>query len=125
MRKKIEKTVELTRALLAFLTNHENYMSQSWHLKTMLPMHLPLQCRLKGWLPNMHGRHPEPTIGPYIIFSNIVGLLLGNHARDGATSSKWPTEMALAVIVGHCDGVAQAFTLKKMHRGKGMPAGGA
>ena len=46
------------------------------------------------------------------------------HASCLATSLKWPEETALAVVVGQRDGVAQAFTLKKMHIGKGMHAGG-
>ena len=71
-------------------------------------MHVPLQRWLKGWLPNIHGRHPEPAIGPRIMFSNVVGLLLGNHASAGATPPTWPTETALAVAVGHCNEVAQA-----------------
>ena len=51
--------------------------------------------------------------------------LLADHARDGATPSKWPTETARAVAVGHVNGVAQAQTLEQMHRGKGLRAGGS
>ena len=58
--------------------------------------------------------------GPSIIFGCVVQPLLAEHARAGATPSKWPTETALVVAVGHCDGVAQAQTLEKMHRGKGL-----
>ena len=43
-----------------------------------------------------------------------MGLFLGNHACAGATPSKWPTETAFAVAVGHLDAVAQAFYLKTM-----------
>ena len=86
-------------------------------------MHVPLQCRLKGLFPNIHGQHTKPAIGLCIIFINVVGLLLGDHARAGPTPSKWPTEMALAVAVGHIDGVVQAQTHEQMHRGKGLCAG--
>ena len=74
----------------------------------MTPMHLPIQHQLKGYLLNMHGRHPDVAIWLRIIFSNLIGLLLGDHARTGATSPKRPTEMAPTVTVGHCNGVAQA-----------------
>ena len=57
-----------------------------------------------------------------IVVSKRLGLLQGDRARAGATPSKWPTELALTVAVGHCDGVAQAFTLKQMHCGKGLRA---
>ena len=56
----------------------------------------------------MHGRHPATAIGRSTIFNTVLGLLLGDHARAGATSSKWPTETAVAVAVGHCNDVAQA-----------------
>ena len=85
-------------------------------------MHATLQRRLKGLLSNMHGQHPKPAIGLCIIFINIVGLLLGDHACTSATPLSRPTEKALAVAVGHCDGVTQAFTLQKMHQGKGLRA---
>ena len=39
--------------------------------------------------------------------------------------SKWPTETARAAAVGHVDGVVQARTPEKMHRGKGLRAGGS
>ena len=39
------------------------------------------------------------------MYSKLVGLLLGDHARAGATPSKWPTETACAVSVDHRDGV--------------------
>ena len=71
-------------------------------------MHVLLQQRLKGWILNMYGQHPKPAMGLCIILINVVGLLLGDHACTGATSSKWPTETALTLAVGHCDGVAQA-----------------
>ena len=63
----------------------------------------------------MHGQHPEAAIGPHGIFSDIVGLLLGDHACTGATPLSWPKEMVLVVAVGHCYGGAQAFSFKKMH----------
>ena len=66
-------------------------------------MHLLLQRRLKRRLSNMHRRHPAAVTGPDIIFSNLVSLLLGDHARAGATPS--PTDMAFAIAVSHCDGV--------------------
>ena len=53
----------------------------------------------------MHGCHPWAVDALCIIFSSVVGLLLGNHARAGATPSKWPTEMACAIAVDHHDGV--------------------
>ena len=56
----------------------------------------------------MHWRHSTAEIGLSIIFSNVVGLLLGVHARTGATPLSWPTKMASAVAVGHHNGVAQA-----------------
>ena len=40
-----------------------------------------------------------------------------SHNQDGI-------ETALTAAVGHYDGVPQAFTLKKMHRGKGLYADG-
>ena len=46
------------------------------------------------------------------MFGRLLGLLLGDHALAGATPSKWPTETALAVTVGHHNGVTQTFTLK-------------
>ena len=52
----------------------------------------------------MHGQHPAAAIGPRIIFSNIVGLPLGDHARAGAAPLPWPTETAFVVAVGHRDG---------------------
>ena len=56
----------------------------------------------------MHGQHPEPAIGPRIIFTNVVDLLLGDHARVGVTPPKLPTETAPAVVVDHRDDVSQA-----------------
>ena len=87
-------------------------------------MHLPLQHVLKRQLLNMHGRHPVTAIGQSNIFNKRVGLLLGDHARAGATPSKCPTEMTLAVAVGHHNGVVQAFTLEEMHYRKGLRVGG-
>ena len=81
----------------------------------MLPIHLLFQRQLERQLPNMHGRHPAATTGPCTIFSNVVGMLLGNHACTGATPLPWPTEMAYAVAVGHQNDVAQAFIPEKMH----------
>ena len=64
----------------------------------------------------MHGQHPAAPIGPRIICSNIVivGLLLGDHVRAGATLLPWPIEMACVIAVGHRDEVTQAFTLEQM-----------
>ena len=87
-----------------FLTNHDAEPSRSRYLRTKSPMYLLLQCWLTGLVFNMHGLHSEPTIGPRIIFSNLIGLLLGNHARAGATSSKCPAETARAVAIGYLDG---------------------
>ena len=39
-----------------------------------------------------------------IVFSKLLGLLLGDHPCAGATPSKWPTETALTVAVDHRDG---------------------
>ena len=50
--------------------------------------------------------------------------LLADHARDGATPSKSPTETARGVTVDHRDGVAQARTLEQTHQGRGLRAGG-
>ena len=72
----------------------------------------------------MHGQHPDLVIDLCILFINVVGMMLGNHARADVMPSKWPIEMALAVAVGHHNGVAQAFTLEQMHQGKGLRAGG-
>ena len=59
-----------------------------------------------------------------IMFGCVIQPLLADHARDGATSSKWPTETVRAVAVGHVDGVAQAQTLEQTHQGRGLRAGG-
>ena len=88
-------------------------------------MHVPPQRQLKGSLPNMHERHPKPAIGLCVIFINVVGLLLGGHARAGPTRSKWPTKTALAVAVGHRAGVVQARTLEQTHRRKGLCLAGS
>ena len=58
----------------------------------------------------MHGRHKQAAQLLLIIFSNVVGLLLGDHARASATPSKWPTETALAVAVGHHNGITHVST---------------
>ena len=50
-----------------------------------------------------------------MIYSKLLGRLLDNHARAGATPSAWPTETALDVAVGHRNDVFQAFTLNKIH----------
>ena len=39
------------------------------------------------------------------MFSKLLGLLLGDHLRADATSSKRPTETALAVAVDRHNGV--------------------
>ena len=54
---------------------------------------------------NMHGWHPQAAKRLCIIYSKLLGLLLGNHARAGSRPSKWTTETALAVAVDHCNGV--------------------
>ena len=63
---------------------------------------------MEGWLPNLHGWQLEPAIGPHIMFTNVVGLLLGNYAHVSAAPSKWLTETALVFVVGHINGIAQA-----------------
>ena len=83
-------------------------------------MYVKLQRRLKGWLPNMHGQHPGPVIGPCIVVTNVEDLLLGDHVRACATPPKLPTETIIAVAVNHCNGVVYASTLKQMHCGKGI-----
>ena len=87
-------------------------------------MHLPLQRRLKRQLPNMHGQHPGVAIGLRIIFTNVIGLLLGDHACAGAMPLSWSTETVLAVTVDYLDGVAQTFTVEQVHQRKGLRAGG-
>ena len=52
----------------------------------------------------------------YAIFSSVIGLLLGDYARASATPSKWPTETAHAVAMGHRDGVVWGLTLEQLHR---------
>ena len=44
--------------------------------------------------------------------------VLGDHARAGATSSPWPTEMdfPVTVVVGHHTSVVQAFDLEQRHQ---------
>ena len=51
-----------------------------------------------------------------ILSSKLLGLLLGDHARAGATSLKWPTETALAVAVEHHDGGLLMNYLFSMYR---------
>ena len=68
------------------------------------------------------GDNPEQQTDYTLCLVSFLGLLLGNHARAGATPSKWSTETAPVVAVGHCDVVAQAFTLDKFHQGKGVHA---
>ena len=55
----------------------------------------------------------------------VIQPLLSDHARDGATPSKWPTEMARAVALGHVNDVAEARTLEQTHQGRGLRAGGS
>ena len=57
-------------------------------------------------------------------FLEAKQTILGDHSRAGANPSKWATETALVITVGHCNGVVRAFTLEQMHRGKGLRAGG-
>ena len=45
------------------------------------------------------------------MFNKLVCLLEDNHVRAGAMSSKWPTDPALDVAVGHREGVAQISAL--------------
>ena len=59
----------------------------------------------------MHGRHPKTAIDLCIIFINVAGLLIGDHAHAGPTPLKRPTEMDLVIAVGHREDVAQAQTL--------------
>ena len=54
----------------------------------------------------MHEQHPAAAIGPHIIFSNVVGLLLGDHACVDVTPSSWSTETAVAVALGNRNGVS-------------------
>ena len=58
------------------------------------------------------------AIGRSIIFNKVLGLLilLGDHARVGATPSKWPTETALTVAVDHCDGGSLIKYLFRTHQ---------
>ena len=48
------------------------------------------------------------VIGQNILFIEVVGLLLGDHALTGATSLSWPTETNSAVVIGHLDCLLQA-----------------
>ena len=89
-----------------------------------LPMHLPLQRRLKVPLPNINGRYPAAVIGLRSIVSNVVGLILSDHACANTTLSTWPAEAVFDVAVGYQNGIKQAFTLEKMHQGKDLFAGG-
>ena len=63
--------------------NHDIHPGRLQQYGTTTPMHLTLQHRLKRQFPNMHGQHPVATIGPRITFSNVVGLILGDHACVG------------------------------------------
>ena len=87
-------------------------------------MHVGSQQALIGWLHNMHAQHPGWAKRPSIIFGYTIQHLRGNHAYAGATSSTWPRKMVSAVVLGYCDDVVKAFTLKQMHRGKGLQTGG-
>ena len=92
--------------------------------RNTLPMHLPLQRRLKVLLPNMPGQYPTVMICLCIIVSNVVGLLLGNHACAYTTPSSWSAETVFAVAVGYQNGIKQALTFEQMHQGKHLCAGG-
>ena len=81
--------------------NHDIRPGRSRQSGTTPPMNLPLQPQLKGQLPNMHGQHPAATVGPHIIFSNVIGLLLGDHNHVSAMSLPQSTEMDFAVAIGH------------------------
>ena len=70
----------------------------------MLSTYVGSQQTLVVRLPNMHERHPWASKGLCITLSKLVGLLLGNHARAGATPSKWPTETAYDIAVDHRNG---------------------
>ena len=83
-------------------------------------MHIGSQRQLKQQLSDMHGRNPVQAIGPRITFSKVSSLSLGDHACPGAKLPQWPTETTFAVPVGHLNDVVQAFTLEKMHQGKGV-----
>ena len=48
------------------------------------------------------------------MFTNVVGLLLGNHTHAGVTSSNLPTEMYRVVAAGHCYCVEQALNLEQL-----------
>ena len=72
----------------------------------------------------MHERHPRAAKVLCIIYSKLLGLLLGDHDRAGVTLSESPTETALAIAVGHRDGFVHARTLEQIHRGKCLRAGG-
>ena len=87
-------------------------------------MYVTLQRWLKGWLPNMNGRHAELAIDLCINVTSNIDLLLGNLACVSATPSKWPTETDPAIALGHFDEVTKAAILKKMHQGKGLCADG-
>ena len=56
----------------------------------------------------MRGKIPEAKKVPSIIFIKVVGLVAGNNAYDGATSSSCPTEIAFGFAVEHHDGTVQA-----------------
>ena len=71
-------------------------------------MHVGSQRLLVGWISNLHGQYPEPVKGTSILFANVLGLLIGDHACVGATPLPWPKKTVFAIAVGHNNGVLQA-----------------
>ena len=57
------------------------------------------------------GGIPEQRMGPYVIFSKVLGLLLGNNGCASTMPLPWPTETTGVVPVGHHNVFVQAFTL--------------
>ena len=57
----------------------------------------------------------QGTLYASVVVLSIVSLLLGNHARAGATLSKWPIETNRVVDVGHRNFIVCAFTLEQLY----------
>ena len=53
----------------------------SWNFVTVTSTYMGSQRTLVGWLPKMHGQHPELTVGLSGIFAKVSGILLAGHAR--------------------------------------------
>ena len=66
---------------------------------------------------------PEQQRVCALFLISFWALLEGDHACAGATTLSYPTETALDVVVGHHKCITQAFTLKRMHQGKGLRNG--